>query len=122
MPGSNSVKKVEWYGHVIYLYEEYYVYFGDKKREMTEKQLERYNYINTVFPAGKPRWVQLAEMDPRDNPNVTPMLGWELIRLGEAGYIPIFDKFFSGKYETRRLSMVSPDGMEYFLEQSLIRS
>ena len=129
-------KKVEWYGRMIYLDEEYLVYFSDRKREMTEKQLERYKYIKNVFPAGKPQWVALGEMNPADNPNVTPMSGWELIRLGEAGYTPIFDKYFDyGDYmdegeddeyakrpkPTHRITLLSPDGMEYFLDQALVR-
>lgn len=138
---SEHVKQVEWFGRIIYLDEEYLVYFTDQPREMTNKEREEYDYISKAFP-GKLKWMELAQMDPRKNPNVTPMKGWELIRLGEQGYIPQFDRFFAMEdlqreherekqaaraggakrlhakdpSETRRLTMIPPEGTSVFLD------
>lgn len=134
-------KRVEWFGRIIFLEEEYLVYFSDQKRTMTDKQLQ--DYMGARRLPQKMAFRALAEMDPRSNPNVTPMKGWELIRLGEMGYVPQFDKFFDvendpviqntgtfldGKLtvekpkSTRRLTLISPDGLQFFWDQAMKRA
>jgi hypothetical protein len=109
-------KTEEWYGKVIHLDEKYLLYFADKKRDMTAKELEPYKRIKS-WPE-KLMWKELMQADPRINPNVTEVTGRQLIDVaGLGGFIPNFDKYFD---TTRRLTLVPAQGMEFFIKQRML--
>lgn len=108
-------QRVKWFDREIWLDEYYYVYFYDKKRKMTDTQLQTYNQIRSL--PDKLRYRELAQMDPRDNPNVTPMTGRQLMDAGAKGYIPTFDKFFD---RTRRLVLFPAEAWEYYEKHSFM--
>lgn len=108
--------KVEWYGKTIMLNEKYLLYFSDKKREMTAKELEPYKRIKS-WPE-KLMWKELMQSDPRINPNVVEIEGRLLIdTAGLGGYIPNFDAYFD---RTRRLTLVPAQGMEFFIQKRML--
>lgn len=128
----------EWelfFNRKIYLDETYFVYFRDRQREMTAKELEPYRRIQG-YP-DRLRFKALAEMNPADNPNVTPMTGRQLLDEVRSGYIPQFDRFFDEdacaaeaaagrlKWEapkpTRRLTLVPVQGLEWLLKNSTLQ-
>ena len=122
---------VVWFDRRIFLDDTYLVYFSDQKRKMTKEERAEYDRINS-WP-DKLRMKYLAEMNPVDNPNVTPMTGRKLMEFAEQGYIPQFDMFFDEKAcagyagsmatapkPTRRLTLIPAAGFEYFLNNSRI--
>ena len=145
MAGSNTKDYgkpgwVLWFGREIELDGKYYLYWPDKKREMTAKEREEYDIIMS-WPE-KLRWNELLTKSPEINPNVLPTLGRVLIELAESQYyIPQFDKYFDKNsikqlYEknkqyydnypqrlpkpTRRLSLMPIDGIDFYQEHSFI--
>ena len=111
---------VNWYGRLIHLDEDYYLYFSDVRREkltdeqqaQQEEREKEYGFIRSL--PEKLMYRQLAEMDPRLNPKVTVLKGHELIAISSEGkYIPQFDAFFD---KTRRLVLIPLDGIEFMRE------
>lgn len=121
---------VTWFGRQIELDGVYLLYFPDKKREMTKKELDEYTTIKS-WPE-KLMWKGLLEADPAINPNVLKVKGRVLIEMAERGYIPMFDKYFDEASvarliergipaaPTRRLSLMPVEGMKYFKEHSFM--
>lgn len=98
---SEHAKRVEWFGRIIWLDETYFVVFPppEKRKKLTKKQRETAEFY-AHMPPGLAKWRSQAKINPRHNPNITAMKGWDVIALGEQGYIPQFDRDFDDRNTT----------------------
>ncbi len=109
------MKLLKWFGREIECHEVYFVYFPDKKREMTAAQRENYDQARN-FPVYGPLFA--AGVSPQDNPNVLPMTGMEMMEVASKnGYIPVFDQDFQ---KSHRVTLMKGNAMDFYYRYSKI--
>ena len=105
---------------MIYLNDWYNVFFSDKKREMTEKELEDYRTIQSYpAPLRAKMMVDMNYKKPEKNPYIIRTKGRALMEWGEIGFVPQFDEFFDHpEFPSNRLIMTPIDGIDFWMEYS----
>ena len=105
-----------YFGRQIDLNETYFLVFPDEKPELTEKEKDEYNRIISL--PDRLKYAVLAELDPRLNPNIRQVTGYELVEITKRHrYIPQFDANFKA---TRKLTLIPASSMEFYIEHSKI--
>lgn len=106
--------RVTWFGRSIDLNEIYYLYFPEKKREMTEKQLAEYKGYQAL--PDKLRIMSISKMNPANNPNILPVTGRELIDISKNNRaIPTFDQHF---ITNKKVTLFPAEAYDFFEEYS----
>lgn len=114
--GRGVGKRVAFFNREVFLDEKYYVYSPDRKRDLTQSQMNMYLSIKKLTGFDQIEYLLKLNMyHPDCNPNIHILSGREVLEFSEQwSAVPLFDKDFE---VTHRLQFQPVTYYQYAMEK-----